>query len=113
VDGVIMIKEQTFYKWMINCGVGSNTRVELMGAWALLTLASRLFIFEIQVLGDSRIVIDWLKGKGALQVVFLESWKEIFLDLINQFRDIYFDHVYREDNQEVDYLSKRALMKLP
>jgi ribonuclease HI len=113
VDGVIMIKEQTFYKWMINCGVGSNTRAELMGVWALLTLASRLFISEIQVLGDSRIVIDWLKGKGALQVVTLESWKEIISDLINQFRDISFDHVYREDNQEVDYLSKRALMKLP
>jgi hypothetical protein len=59
--GVIKIREHTFYKWMINCGAGTNTRDELLGVWALLTLASPPFIYEISVLGDSRIVIDWLK----------------------------------------------------
>jgi hypothetical protein len=72
----------------------------------VLTLASHLFISEIQVLGDSRIVIDWLKGKGLLQVVTLESSKERISDFINQFRDITFDHVYKENNQEANYLSK-------
>jgi ribonuclease HI len=107
--GVIKIREHTFYKWMINCGAGTNTRAELLGVWALLTLASRLFIYEINVLGDSRIVIDWLKGKGSLQVVTLESWKERITDLIKLFRDISFGHVYREDNQEADrYQNKRS-----
>jgi len=51
--GVIKIREHTFYKWMINCGDGTNTKVELMGVWALLTLTYRLFISKINVLGDS------------------------------------------------------------
>jgi ribonuclease HI len=109
--GVIKIREHTFYKWMINCGAGTNTRDELLGVWALLTLASPLFIYEINVLGDSRIVIDWLKGKGRLQVVTLESWKERIAYPFKLFRDISFGHVYREDNQEVDHLSKQVLLR--
>jgi hypothetical protein len=42
--GVLKISEQTTYKWTLNCGHGTNTRAELMGVWALLTLASRLSI---------------------------------------------------------------------
>jgi ribonuclease HI len=72
---VIKIRDHTFYKWTINCGAGTNTRTELLGVWALLTSASRLFISEISVLGDSRIFIVWLNGKGTLQVVTLKSWK--------------------------------------
>jgi len=44
-----------------------------MGAWATLILASRLSITTIHVLGDSKIVIDWLNHKGAIQVVTLEG----------------------------------------
>jgi hypothetical protein len=43
-----------------------------MGVWALLTLASRLFIYDLHVKGDSMIVINWLREKGRLQVISLE-----------------------------------------
>ena len=39
---------------------------ELVGVWASLILATRLSISDLHVLGDSKIVIDWLNGKGAL-----------------------------------------------
>jgi hypothetical protein len=35
--GVIRINENIIFKWYINCGPGTNTRAELLGAWALLT----------------------------------------------------------------------------
>jgi ribonuclease HI len=111
--GVIKISDHSTYKWTLNCGHGTNTRAELMGVWALLTLASRLSFSDILVHGDSKIVIDWLKGKGTLQVVTLDCWKERIVDLIKLFRTISFAHVYREDNQEADSLSKQALQKHP
>jgi ribonuclease HI len=64
--GIIRINEHRSYKWFFNCGPGTNTKAELLGAWALLTLASRLSIMEIHVQGDSKIIIEWLKGKGRL-----------------------------------------------
>jgi ribonuclease HI len=111
--GVIKINDHTVYKWTLNCGRGTNTRAELMGVWASLTLASRLSITDILVLGDSKIVIDWLNRKGTLQVVTIDCWKDMINELIKCFTNISFAHVYREENQEADNLSKQALTKHP
>jgi ribonuclease HI len=111
--GVIRINDQSNYHWLLNCGCGTNTRAELLGVWALLSLAFRLSIQELHVLGDSKIIIDWLNRKGRLQVVSLDCWMDSISVLINQFQLLSFDHVYRKDNQEVDRLSKKALIKEP
>ena len=80
-----------------------------MGALDTLILASRLSVSDIHVLGDSKIVIDWLKGKGTLQVVTLYGWKDRISKLLTLFRYISCAHIYKEENQEADRLSKRAL----
>jgi ribonuclease HI len=49
--GVIRVNNHTKYRWMLNCGPGTNTRAELLGVWALLTLAIRLHIYDLQCLG--------------------------------------------------------------
>jgi ribonuclease HI len=113
VGGVIRTLDNRTFKWILNCGPGTNTRAELLGAWALLTLASRLYITEFTVQGDSKIVIDWLRGKGRLQVISLECWKDRLVELIKLFQHISFEHVFREDNSEADSLSKQALHKHP
>jgi len=64
--GVLWIHQHIIFKWTINFGSGTKTTVELLGAWALLTLASQFAILELFVQGDSKIVIDWLQGKGRL-----------------------------------------------
>jgi len=110
---IIKLDGQCSYKWLINCGQGTNTRAKLLGAWALLTLASWLSIQSIQVQGDSKVIIDWLKGKGRLQVVILDCWKLKLRRLIDLFHHISFAHVYREDNEMADRLSKQALLKDP
>jgi ribonuclease HI len=76
VGGVIKINEQTEYRWTLNCGSGTNSKAELMGAWATLILASRLSVSDIHVLGDSKIVIDWLnreRNSSSGNFIWLEG----------------------------------------
>jgi ribonuclease HI len=109
--GLIKITHNTFYKWTFNCGPGTNTRAKLLGAWATLYLASRLYIETLQVLGDSRIVIEWLSGRGELQTISLLAWKDRIRLLQPNFKKISYNHIYREHNKSVDHLSKEALQE--
>jgi ribonuclease HI len=99
-------------KWFINCRAGTNTKAELMGLWATLTLAMLWSIEKIQILGDSKVIIDWINQKGQLHAMNIECWKLKTKELANKFKDISFQHIYREHNKEVDSLSKRALKEL-
>ena len=60
-------------KRYLNCGVGTNTKAELMGLWATLTLASHWMIDNVQILGDSKVIIDWINPKGQLHAVNIEG----------------------------------------
>jgi hypothetical protein len=72
VVGYILINSHTSYRWTLNCGQGTNTKAELMGTWASLILAHRLNIEVMLLLGDSKVIIDWINGKVDLQIVALE-----------------------------------------
>jgi hypothetical protein len=63
----------------------------------------------IHLLGDSKVVIDWLSKKGRLQVSSLEGWKARILSLSGKFQFITFQHIYRNFNTEADKLSKQAI----
>jgi hypothetical protein len=69
----IVINSQTCYQCTLNCGNGTNMKAELMGAWASFILASRLHINELLLLGDSKIIIDWLSGNANFHVADLVS----------------------------------------
>jgi ribonuclease HI len=109
VGGVLKLSGNISYRWTLNCGPGTNTRVELLGVWASLILATRLGIDHLQVFGDSKIVIDWLNYRGNLQVTSLVGWMDRILELTKSFNTIRFDHIYREENGEADALSKKSL----
>jgi hypothetical protein len=69
---MIKLTDHTKFTWTYNCCEGTNTKAKLLGAWTTLILATRLNILDLQVLGDSRIIIDRLNNKGKLQVIALE-----------------------------------------
>ena len=94
-------------KW--NCGVGTNTRSELLALWSILHFARSLGIDSIQIAGDSRIIVDWFKGIFHLEAVLLTYWMDRIMQLKNQFVEISIQHVYRENNVDADLLSKQAL----
>jgi ribonuclease HI len=85
---------------------------ELMGLWATLALASLWAIKNLQVLGDSKVIIEWINNKGNLHSANIECWKQKTRDLAKTFNDISFQHIYRVHNMEADSLSKRALKEI-
>jgi ribonuclease HI len=95
--------------WYLNCGVGTNNKAELMGLWAALYLASCWSINLLHVLGDSRIIIDWISKKSDLQIVHNDSWKVKVKELSKTFTDVNYLHIPRSLNAEADALSKLAL----
>jgi hypothetical protein len=80
-----------------------------MGVWASLILAQRLDINEMLLLGDSKVIIDWLNGQVDLQAIALECWKERTQEATRHIKSLSFSHIYREDNSDADTLSKKAL----
>jgi ribonuclease HI len=107
--GKIVINSYTCYRWTLNCGTGTNMKAELLGAWASLILASRLHISELLLLGDSKVTIDWLNGLVDFQVADLESWKERTRAATKLFNKLTFSHIYIDQNNEADILSKKAM----
>jgi hypothetical protein len=72
-------------------------------------LAKKLSISSIQVMGDSKVIIEWLMNKGRLKVAALEGWKIRIKELTKLFRSITYQHIYRDFNMEADKQSKLAL----
>jgi hypothetical protein len=75
-----------------------------MGAWASLILAHRLNINEMLLLGDSKVIIDWINEKVDLQVTALECWKERTLEATRLVKNLSISHIYREDNKDTNIL---------
>ena len=71
--GVIKTLDAIVIRSTFNCGRGTSTREELMGAWTTLMLAYHLSIPCIHILGDSKVVIEWILNKGRLQVSLVEG----------------------------------------
>jgi hypothetical protein len=68
--GKIALSTHSIIRWTLNRGQGSNTKVELIAAWASLVLASR-HTDTLLLLGDSKLTIDWLNGLADFHVVAL------------------------------------------
>jgi ribonuclease HI len=93
---IIKIFASTVYKWYLNCGEGTNTKVELLGVWATLYITNYLSISKLQVLGDSKVIINWLNNKGNLCVSPLEGWKQRISLMKEKFIATNFYHIFRE-----------------
>jgi hypothetical protein len=61
--GIFKMHQKRTTKWFLSCGRGSNTKAELLGLWATLLLASNWSLDHFQVIGDSKVIIDWINCK--------------------------------------------------
>jgi ribonuclease HI len=107
--GMIKQNINSIFKWNLCYDIGTNTRVELMGAWASLHLASRFHIDNLHLIGDSRVIIDWLNHLGKLNIITLLAWKDRIRSLLHYFKNLTFTHTSREFNRDADLLSKAIL----
>jgi ribonuclease HI len=108
--GVVLFINQNHYIYIRYApGGGTNNRAELIALWTLLETTKQKDIWKLQVLGDSKLVIEWAQGKISIQNNNLTSvMREIQL-AFQSFEWLSFQHILRELNCKVDELSKEAL----
>jgi ribonuclease HI len=50
----------------MNCDSGTNTRVELLALWCILFFVFYKKVTRLQLVGDSKAIIDWLTNENKL-----------------------------------------------
>jgi ribonuclease HI len=83
----------------LGVGHGRNTQDELISLWVLFNFAREKGIWHLQVVGDSKVVIDWFKRKTQLDILVMLPWQRKIQDLKESYDSIIIEHIYREFNQ--------------
>jgi ribonuclease HI len=79
----------------MNCGSGTNTRAELLALWCILFFACYKKVTRLQLVGDSKVIIDWFTNENNLQVVSLHPWMTKIRELSRSFLQLKAQHIYR------------------
>jgi ribonuclease HI len=98
------------FRLKMNYGRGTNTKGELLALWCILYFACIKKINRIQLVGDSKITIDWFTNVNDLQVISLQPWISRIRELNERFIQLKAQHIYRSYNKEVDLLPKYVLL---
>ena len=104
--GVLFISEDHSFTFKAGLGFGTNNFAELIGLKLLLTLSLHHNYKQLQIFGDSELVINWASGKYRIQNILLE---QILLEvhrLADLFENVHFMHIFREKNTIADKLAK-------
>jgi hypothetical protein len=78
----------------------------------LISFAKILGLHHLQVLGDSMVIVEWENQNLLIKLASLQSRCDRSWDLFSFFDFISFQHIFREQNEIVDRLSKHALGSL-
>ena len=62
----IWINEQHFIEMKLGYDLNTNTRVELLALWALLSIAKDIGFPYLHIFGDSSVIINWAKDNPLL-----------------------------------------------
>ena len=90
-------------------GVATNNVAEYHGLLAALTWASRHGIDRLHVRSDSLLLVKQMRGEYRVKHAGLRPlWQEA-CGLASQIRDVQFEHVRRELNQDADRLANEAM----
>jgi ribonuclease HI len=88
---------------------GTNNEAEYNGLILGLTKALELGIQEIEVEGDSNLVVNQVQGLWKVKVSRLVPLQSKANKLLWKFKKWSVKHIYREENTDADRLSKEAL----
>lgn len=86
----------------------TNNVAEYTGLILGLNEALKQGITELQVRGDSQLVIRQMQGKYKVNSPNLVPLHQCAATLASKFAKIEFEHVYREQNKRADALSNRG-----
>jgi hypothetical protein len=91
----------------MNCGKGTNTKGDLLALWVFAYIKQ---VPRLQLVGDSKVIIDWFTNDNNLQLISLQPWMTKIRSLNGHFQQIKAQHIYRTYNQDVDRFSKETLL---
>jgi len=72
----IKLRNAHNFKSFFAGGEGNNMKVELLGLWGLLHLATLLSLSRLMIVGDSKATIEWIKGVSRLNCIYLRPWQQ-------------------------------------
>ena len=90
-------------------GSGTNNYAKLMASKLIPCLAIEINYRNLQIFGDSLVVINWINKTQRCINTSLDALVEEFSRLFANFDSLSLKHVYREQNMEVDRLSKEGI----
>jgi hypothetical protein len=91
---VLYLTFDHFFHLKFKVGLGTNNRGELIALWVLLNFAQDKGIRNIQVFGDSKLVVDWFKGRAQLVILALLPWQHRIRELQEAYDFVTIEHVY-------------------
>jgi ribonuclease HI len=83
------------YSIKMNCGHGTNSQGEILALWCILFFAHFKQISCLQLVGDSKVIVDWFSYKNNMQVISLQPWMERIRQLSSNFQELKIQHIYR------------------
>lgn len=89
----------------------TNNHAEYAGLILGLKQAIKMNIKSIIIEGDSMLVINQMQGKYKCNSPNLIELYEEAIKLTKNFENIYFKHIYRNENKRADHLSNMAVEK--
>jgi ribonuclease HI len=90
-------------------GIVTNNVAEYQALRLTLERAVELDIKNVNVFMDSKLVVEQLMGRWQIKNQHLKAINEQILDLVANFDEITFTHVYRNFNTRADKLANEAI----
>lgn len=101
-------KLQYLISW--NEGKGSNSMIEARALAGLLAFCVFFDIQAISIYGDSKSMIDHVKGACHIRSPHLARWMDKIMFLWGLMRDCSMQHICRAQNLQANCLSKKGLL---
>jgi hypothetical protein len=98
------------YTLKMNYGRWTNTRGELLALLWILFVVCIKKLTRLQLVGDSKVIIDWFSNENNLQAISLEPWLTKLRSLSENFQQLKAQHIYKIYNKEAGRISKEALL---
>ena len=106
---VLFFAESHFFVISMGLGGGTNNFAELMSLKLLLNFALEKGCNDLNILGDSMNVINWINQIQECRHLRLAHILQAIRLLLSRFNSFSCRHVYRENNKEADKASKEGL----
>ena len=97
-------------EFKFNCGVGTNNRAEYLAALRGIKEAHEIGVTQLEVFGDSQLVIYQLLGTYKVRNPHLREIYNMIKEYERRFAKIKYYHVYREHNAIADRLANEGVI---